>query len=237
MSAQMSTWPEAEIDAAVLETVGSALRTEGVVVIPDALPAPVLAALAALAQRCDDLVPAGVGRHDEHRRREDIRRDRIAWLDPADPVTVWWFDWIESLRLGLNRLLLLGLFDYECHLARYPPGAFYRRHLDAFRGRGVRRVSTVLYLNPGWDDRDGGELVVYRPDETATGDNVVALDADLAVDRVVVPRHGTLVLFLSEEIPHEVRPTARERHSIAGWFRVNGSRGSRVDPPLLDPAV
>jgi SM-20-related protein len=40
-----------------------------------------------------------------------------------------------------------------------------------------------------------------------------------------------LVVFLSEEFPHEVLPTATDRYSIAGWFRVNTSSAERVDPP------
>ncbi|HDX9011350.1 TPA: 2OG-Fe(II) oxygenase, partial [Aeromonas dhakensis] len=47
----------------------------------------------------------------------------------------------------------------------------------------------------------------------------------------VSPRGGRLVLFLSEEFPHEVLPANQERYSIAGWFRVNGSGNGRLDPP------
>lgn len=46
------------------------------------------------------------------------------------------------------------------------------------------------------------------------------------------PRAGTLVVFLSEDMPHEVLETQRERYSIAGWFRVNGSDSVRLDTAL-----
>ncbi len=36
----------------------------------------------------------------------------------------------------------------------------------------------------------------------------------------VLPESGTVALFLSEEVPHEVRAARRDRFSIAGWFRV-----------------
>jgi len=62
---------------------------------------------------------------------------------------------------------MIGLFEFECHFAHYAPGAFYRRHLDQFAGGGRRRVSTVLYLNSGWRDGDGGELRLY-PTPAAT---------------------------------------------------------------------
>ena len=35
----------------------------------------------------------------------------------------------------------------------------------------------------------------------------------------VLPRGGTLVVFLSDRFPHEVLPARRERLSLAGWFR------------------
>ena len=35
----------------------------------------------------------------------------------------------------------------------------------------------------------------------------------------VLPLGGRLVVFLSEDIPHEVLPTQKERISITGWLR------------------
>ena len=46
----------------------------------------------------------------------------------------------------------------------------------------------------------------------------------------ILPRAGTLVTFLSEDVPHEVLPPARERASIAGWFRCNTSTSASIDP-------
>jgi SM-20-related protein len=124
---------------------------------------------------------------------------------------------MEMLRVGINRRLFLGLFDYECHFARYAPGSFYKKHVDAFRGRSNRVLSTVFYLNPQWGSADGGELLIYS--------------GDGQVEASVKPTMGTLVVFLSETVPHEVLPAARLRHSIAGWFRVNASLGANIDPP------
>jgi hypothetical protein len=70
---------------------------------------------------------------------------------------------------GARRALQLGLFDFECHFALYPPGAGYRRHLDRFTGRdssadeGARVLSCVLYLNREWGPEDRGQLRLYRP--------------------------------------------------------------------------
>ena len=55
-------------------------------------------------------------------------------------------------------------------------------------------------------------------------------DRDELTDSVI-PLMGTLVVFLSEKVPHEVSAAKRLRHSIAGWFRVNTSLGPHIDPP------
>ena len=161
---------------------------------------------------------AGVGRDHDHHVNRFVRGDRVCWADGRDPATAAYLDWIDALRAALNRRLFLGLFDYECHYACYPVGAFYRRHLDAFRGAVNRVVSTTLYLNPEWQADDGGELVLYRGGATVPC-------------AVVAPRLGTLVLFLSNDFPHEVLPARRIRYSMTGWFRVNGSRTGAADPP------
>ncbi|HYJ20383.1 MAG TPA: 2OG-Fe(II) oxygenase, partial [Burkholderiales bacterium] len=116
----------------------------------------------------------------------------------------------EQMRLKLNRDLQVGLFEFECHFARYKPGAFYRKHLDQFSRDSRRRLSSILYLNQDWRDADGGELRLYLERKPVSGH----------VD--IRPDGGTLVLFLSEKFPHEVLPAKRERHSLTGWFKARG---------------
>jgi SM-20-related protein len=154
-----------------------------------------------------ELKPAGVGRQGDYQHNQDVRGDAIQWLEPGNPAVTEFLCWMEKLRLGLNQRLFLGLFDYEAHYATYAPGAFYKKHQDAFRGKPGRQVSTVLYLNQHWHELAGGELVLY--DEAGT--------IELAK---VAPECGRLVVFLSEVFPHEVLPTKQSRHSIAGWFRI-----------------
>jgi len=74
----------------------------------------------------------------------------------------------------------------------------------------------VFYLNPNWQPQDGGQLLLYVQGETIE----------------VAPNFGTLVTFLSEDVPHEVLPASRTRYSIAGWYRLNQSMNGAVDPPL-----
>lgn len=153
---------------------------------------------------------ARVGQGDDKQLCPTVRSDRIHWLDLAAltaPQTAY-MESLEELRLAINRATMLGLFEWEGHLAIYPPGTFYRRHLDVFRHARERKISTILYLNRDWTPVDGGELRLY-------------LDGPLSDDLLdVAPRAGTLVSFLSEEFHHEVLLAHQERMSVTGWFRV-----------------
>ncbi len=162
---------------------------------------------------------AGIGRGDEYLENEFVRTDEICWINGESETGRDWLDWSASLQRFLNRRLFLGLFSFESHFAHYGPGDYYKRHYDAFRGEANRVLSVVAYFNSGWTAADGGELVIYKDDLDKEGTKVV-------------PLFGTLVTFLSEEFPHEVLAAKRDRHSIAGWFRVNTSVSDRVDPPL-----
>lgn len=157
----------------------------------------------------DEFRAAGVGRGDSWELRPDVRTDRVRWLDPATvtPAEAYYLARMEALRMGINQALFLGLFDFEAHFAVYPPGTYYRKHLDQFVGRGNRTLSAVLYLNEGWGADDGGELRLYTD------------PADETHSQELVPQAGRLVLFLSARFLHEVLPAKRERMSVTGWFR------------------
>lgn len=150
---------------------------------------------------------AGVGRGTDFTRDRSIRRDRIAWLNGQSPAQRALFGFLEEIRTGLNRRLFLGLRRFEAHYASYQPGDFYRRHVDSFRGRASRVVSLVLYLNDQWLPEDGGQLLVFNRESPEE------------ICGTVVPEAGRMALFMSEEVPHEVAPAMRTRHSIACWFR------------------
>ena len=174
------------------------------------LPEDMIATLRAEARRLQAqgvFRPAGIGAGGDFRKREDIRGDEIHWIEadsaPAalrPPLLAF-----EELRLAVNRELQLGLFDFECHLARYAPGAGYQRHYDQLRDDGHRQLTVTLYLNENWREADGGLLRVYLEDGERTLE--------------VMPEGGTLVAFLSARFAHEVLPCTRERFSLTGWFR------------------
>ena len=160
-----------------------------------------------ILDRTEALRKAGVGRGQDLLQDRSVRRDKIAWLQGVTPVQAALFEFFESVRLGLNQRLFLGLKRFEAHYATYHNGDFYRRHVDSFQGRASRVVSLVLYLNEGWQEADGGALRIYNREN------------ENEVCGMVLPQEGQVALFMSEEIPHEVLPAHRTRYSVACWFR------------------
>ncbi len=195
---------------AAADRVAADLDATGWSVQPGFLDAALVASLRnESAARRAEFHRAGTGRGQGHRSRESARGDDVLWLDgdrdaPGERGTL---GALEALRVHLNRTLFLGLDRLEAHVAVYPVGAVYARHLDAFHGPGPARVvSTVLYLNDDWAEADGGHLRLF-------------LDgAQPEPFHDVTPTGGTLVAFLSGQVEHEVRPARRERMSVAGWF-------------------
>lgn len=201
------------------------LRHQGWSVIPNALPPELAAQLHLQLLSLDEaqFTRAGVGRSSEFTLNNFVRRDEIRWIEGGSAAERDWLQWSNRLRIFLNRRLFLGLFSFESHFAHYPPGAFYKKHVDAFKGNPRqditnRVLSVVAYFNPGWLAEDGGELALFDEGQVEPFLNVM-------------PAFGTLVVFLSEEVPHEVRPAKRDRYSIAGWYRVNNSLNDQIDPP------
>lgn len=161
---------------------------------------------------------AGIGRNQDYLTNAFVRTDETYWISRNSDAEIRWLRWTSRLQQFLNRKLYLGLFSFESHFTHYSPGDYYKRHVDAFRGDASRVLSVVVYLTPNWSPSDGGELVLYMDDSDKRGIKVL-------------PLFGTLVVFLSEEFPHEVLPAKRDRYSIAGWFRVNASINNKIDPP------
>ncbi len=149
---------------------------------------------------------ANVGKGRAAHQEPETRGDGTFWFDPLalSPAQAGLAAFVESIRGGLNEDLFLGLWDWEGHYAVYPPGTFYRRHLDRFANDSKRTVSMVFFFNPAWTPADGGALRIEPPEEGA---------------REILPELGTAVFFRSEKIPHEVMETRRDRYSFAGWLR------------------
>lgn len=198
-----------------LDTIADALVEQGYLIADNILPVSLLNALHIHFDQLqsEEFKAAGVGRQTNFQVQETIRADKIHWITANTAATTEFLHWMDVLRVGINRRLFMGLIDYESHFACYSVGAYYKKHLDAFRGKDGQRqsnrvLSTVLYLNENWLPENGGDLLIYAEDDTR-------------VIQRVAPVFGRLVIFLSEKFPHEVLPAQRERKSIAGWFRVN----------------
>jgi SM-20-related protein len=151
----------------------------------------------------EQLKKAGIGRENKQ-IVEGIRGDFIKWIDKTDtPAAVKKYtEKLDALRGFLNQSLYLSLKDYEVHLAMYPAGSFYKRHLDQFKSDDHRKLSVILYLNDRWIESHGGHLRMY-------------VEKDILN---FLPLAGRLICFRSDLIEHEVLPATRERKSITGWM-------------------
>lgn len=156
----------------------------------------------------DLLEPAGIGSLTTYQINENVRSDEIVWLDrnECSEQIANYFRFIqEELIPKLNRNLFLSIKDFEFMLAYYPPGGFYKKHLDQFKDRNNRLLSMVIYMNDNWQKGDGGELEIFTNDEPSQS-------------VIVEPIGNRLVLFNSATIWHQVLPANKGRKSITGWL-------------------
>ncbi len=198
-----------------LERIAQDIENKGWCVMDDALPQGLNKNLYQHLIKLpnDTFNDMGIGRGNQLHIDKSYRSDQSHWLDGATDVEKEYLAWMETLRLQMNQRLYMGLFDYEAHFAHYAPQSFYKRHVDTFSsktntGKPVRQLTTVYYLNPDWSESDGGELLIYKDDESKTP------------FQTVTPQNNRMVVFLSDTFPHEVLPAVRDRYSIAGWFRL-----------------
>lgn len=149
----------------------------------------------------ENLKKAGIGATN-YKIVEDVRGDFIYWLNESRDVTFSsFFKRIKEITYLLNRYCYLSISGNEFHLALYPKGAFYDKHLDQFQERNNRLISVVFYLNKDWKQGDGGELKIYKETEI-----------------IVPPLYNRLVIFKSDVVEHEVLITNVNRKSITGWL-------------------
>jgi SM-20-related protein len=200
-----------------LHEITDKIAQHGIAIIDQFLPAHTVQALAQeISQlgQLNTLKAAGIGRANVA-INPTLRGDQIYWLEeqPTSPAQQDYFNAMEALRLQLNQQLYLGLFGLESHLAVYPPGMVYQKHLDRFKGENLgkplRKISAIVYLNKDWRESDGGQLRIYLNDHSAGHDQSY-------ID--LVPIGGRAVFFLSDTFYHEVLPAQQNRMSLTGWF-------------------
>lgn len=119
-----------------------------------------------------------------------------------------------------------------------PGGSVYPLHIDNPQGLSAgdtRRLTCILYMNPEYQDGDGGELRIFCGGGSSTitanntdGSSSITGETKKRGDVVdITPDGGRMVLFWSDEIPHEVLPTApnanksdemRDRYALTVWI-------------------
>ena len=134
----------------------------------------------------------------------EVRGDYTFWLEKKrDEELADLFEVLDEVKFWINRLCFLSLSDYEFHLAHYPKGSFYKKHLDQFTERNNRMISMIIYLNKDWKNGDGGELRIY-PNEKEYLD--------------IQPLYNRCILFRSDTLEHEVLTANTNRRSVTGWM-------------------
>jgi len=151
----------------------------------------------------DELKKAGIGAQADFQVKAEIRGDFIHWLDEnRDAELSPFFGLMDDLTQNLKRFCYLSLSGREFHIAKYPAGSFYHRHLDQFQERSNRQITVLIYLNKNWEKGNGGELVIYKDGQ----------------EIMVEPIAKRLLLFKSDIIEHEVLTTNVPRYSLTGWL-------------------
>jgi SM-20-related protein len=117
---------------------------------------------------------------------------RPAW----DALSPAWREFLDALlgepyldAVAETTAVALRDCEAEVRLCRYEAGCWIDPHTD----RPDKRLTQVIYLNPGWNPDWGGNLLVLRSREVS----------DVAT--TVVPRLGTSVL---------IRPSASSWHAV-----------------------
>lgn len=157
-----------------------------------------------LFEKIDAFDQAGIGTLQQHVIKRSIRGDRTYWLNKTrDTELAAFWELLEETKFILKRYCYLSLSGDEFHLAHYPSGGHYARHLDQFEGRNNRMISMVLYLNESWQPEHGGQLEI--------------LDENKKL-HLVNPIAKRCVLFKSAEVPHAVLKSFHDRYSVTGWL-------------------
>eukprot|EP00980_Cylindrotheca_fusiformis_P019919 scaffold7017_cov134-Cylindrotheca_fusiformis.AAC.14 len=198
------------------------LKSSGYVIIENFLPDSLQAALrndvSNLRQNSKFKI-AKIGQDATNKLNTDIRVAETCFIGPTklqdspDESRTMLYSILDQIRQDLPHPLDTTLSEFL--YAYYPRGGFYRRHRDAIPGSAsvLRKYSLLMYLNKDWTPEDGGKLRLHMD---SGGDYLPEGEEPKFED--VEPKGGTLVLFESDKLPHEVLETQAERIAIIGWY-------------------
>jgi len=216
------------------------LAKNGYAIIPNFLPPDLVSALnedVSSLRSNQQFNIAKIGQDSTNKLNTDIRVAETCFIgrqklqDSPDAARDRLYDALDSVRADLSANPVLDEKSASGELTKaaaaldsnlsellyafYPQGGFYRRHRDAIPGSAsvLRCYSLLLYLNENWKEEDAGQLRMHFDnggDFCPDGQDPNYVDVE--------PRGGTLVLFKSDQIPHEVLDTASERSAVVGWY-------------------
>jgi SM-20-related protein len=151
-------------------------------------------------------IRAKIGSGTQKRGNIAIRNSSVKWIDTweKDPSLHYLNQVFTNIMSSTNKYFSLSLKRFESQLALYNRGGFYKKHLDQHRNNRHRQISCCLYLN---DCKRGGELIIYKK------------GSKTEIDKIIKPEKGSIVVFFSASIYHEVKVVKESRHSISTWFR------------------
>ena len=216
------------------------LETNGYVIVKNFIPSDLVEALrddVTSLRSLDKFKIAKIGQDSTNTLNTDIRIAETCFLGESKLLDVTngarekLYAVLEKLRVDLSGNSMFDQMDSDGELvlaapaldkslsellyAYYPKGGFYRRHTDAVQNSAsvLRSYSLLLYLNNDWKESDGGYLRIHLD---SGGDFLPQGEEPNYID--VEPEGGTLVLFKSDRIPHEVLDTNSERTAVVGWY-------------------
>jgi hypoxia-inducible factor (prolyl hydroxylase) len=153
-------------------------------------------------------------------QHKKVRGDLVEWFGGSEKffnMLPIYLRHIDTLVSELGKLVpsLRGVSKRsKAMLTCYPGhGARYVKHTDNHcrLGKGDncngRRLTTLIYLNPNWGKKDGGELRLYGGD---LGEKQVR-DVEPVMDRVVM-------FWFDFRVPHEVLPTKADQYACTVWY-------------------
>jgi SM-20-related protein len=165
---------------------------------------------------------------------DDVRQALVCDPDLGCEPFFALYNQLDIARTEIGAALAIALAPgMEATYVVYPTGGYYRPHIDSIEGvdepgTGRRVISYIIYLSepePEWAPSDGGALRAFHAPPrdvaavaTGSDDRTLAVPEDGDWEDVL-PRSGSLVLFDSKRVWHEVRPTLRERACLVGWMR------------------
>lgn len=139
---------------------------------------------------------------------EEIRGDSVMWVDVGNDEATC----ISRVARQLNKLALSMYNMKGIEMTRVSKskimvscynggGTAYKRHIDSSI-EGNLKLTLIFYFNESFTEKEGGCLRIHKDSSH--------------VD--IPPELGTLVIFRSDKLVHEVLPTYSQRFALTIWY-------------------